>query len=260
MEAGVRQPTFSGTPQGSGLSPVLSNLILDKLDQYVERELLPAYTRGQRRRTYRPYGALTKAAWDARHRGEVERARTLSQQAQTLPSYDPHDPHFRRLWYVRYCDDFLLGFAGPKGEAEAIKHQLAMFLQTELGLQLSEEKTLITHARDEKAHFLGYDIHTLHAEDKHDHRGHRCVNGGIGLRVPATVIQTHCAKYQQGQRPRPALQRVHDSAYSIVAQYQAEYRGVVQYYRLAYNLRQLQTLKWVMETSLTRTLDRKGHS
>jgi hypothetical protein len=126
-----------------------------------------------------------------------------------------------------------------------------------LQLELSEEKTLITHARTEKAHFLGYELHTFQANDKHDRRGRRCVNGGIGLCVPTAVIHAHCALYRNGQRSRPFLQRVHDSAYTIVTQYQAEYRGIVEYYRLAYNLRRLQRLKWVMESSLTRTLAMK---
>jgi len=257
IEAGSRHPTYSGVPQGSGLSPVLSNLVLDKLDKYVEQVLIPAYSRGQRRKTYPPYVVLTRAASAARKQGDRKTARYLNKHAQTLPSRDPHDPHFRRLWYCRYCDDFLLGFVGTKAEAQDIKRQLATFLQEELALELSEEKTLITHARDERAHFLGYEVHTLHADGKHDHRGQRCVNGAIGLRVPVSVIHTHCAKYMQAGKPRHLRQRVNDSAYSIVAQYQTEYRGVVQYYRMAYNLHQLQQLKRVMETSLTRTLAMK---
>ena len=181
----------------------------------------------------------------------------MNKHAQTLPSRDPYDRHFRRLWYCRYCDDFLLGFVGTKAEAEDIKRHLATFLRDDLALELSEEKTLITHARDDRAHFLGYEVHTLHADEKHDHRGQRCINGAIGLRVPVSVIHTHCAKYLQAGKPRHLRQRVNDSAYSIVAQYQTEYRGVVQYYRMAYNLHQLQKLKWVMETSLTRTLAMK---
>ena len=91
--------------------------------------------------------------------------------------------------------NWLLGFAGPKAEAEDIKRQLAAFLRNELKLELREEKTLITHAHSETARFLGYEIHTLHADDKHDHRGQRCINGAIGLRVPADTIQAQCAKY-----------------------------------------------------------------
>jgi hypothetical protein len=249
--------TFSGTPQGGVISPILSNLVLDKLDKFVEQTLIPAYTRGLRRKTYSPYVALTKAAWQARQAGNLEAARRFSQQAQAIPSRDPNDPNFRRLWYDRYADDTLLGFVGPKAEAEDIKRQLAVFLRDELKLELSEEKTLITHARDEVAYFLGYEIHTLHADDKHDHRGQRCINGAMGLRVPARVIQTQCAKYMRRGKPVHLPQRVNDSAYSIVAQYQAEYRGVVQYYRLAYNLHRLSRLKWIMETSLVKTLAKK---
>ena len=103
-----------------------------------------------------------------RKRGDREKARRLSQKAQHLPSRDPGDPNFRRLWYVRYADDFLLGFIGPKVEAEGIKRDIARFLREELRLELSEDKTLVTHARDEVAKFLGYELHILHADDQHD--------------------------------------------------------------------------------------------
>lgn len=134
---------------------------------------------------------------------------------------------------------------------------MAIFLRDELGLELSEEKTLITHARDEAASFLGYEVHTLHADDKHDQRGQRCINGALGLRVPRRVITAQCAKYVRHGKPTHLMQRINDNAYSIVARYQAEYRGVVQYYRLAYNLHQLGRLKRVAEASLVGTLARK---
>ena len=117
--------TYSGVPQGGVVSPILSNVVLDKLDQYVERELIPSYTRGKRRKAYRPYVALTFAASDARKQGNLSEARRLSREAQKIPSRDPQDPNFRRLWYTRYADDFLLGLVGTKAEAVEIKQKLA---------------------------------------------------------------------------------------------------------------------------------------
>lgn len=248
---------LSGVPQGSVVSPVLSNLVLDKLDQFIEHTLIPAYTHGKRRKTNPPYVHLTKEAWKARKRGDREIARKLNQHAQAIPSRDPQDPHFRRLWYCRYADDFLLGFVGPKAEVEEIKRQLTAFLQKTLDLELSQEKTLITHARTQVAHFLGYEVQTLQADDKHDQRGQRCINGAMGFRMPKSVITTHCAKYMQHGKPVHYPQRVNDTPLAILAQYQAEYRGIVQYYRLAYNLHQLSQLKRVMELSLVKTLAKK---
>jgi group II intron reverse transcriptase/maturase len=249
--------TYSGVPQGGVVSPILSNLVLDRLDRFVERELIPDNTRGRRRKTYPPYVALTVAAARARKRGDREKARALSQTAQRLPSRDPEDPTFRRLWYVRYADDFLLGFIGPKAEAETIKESLARFLRDRLRLELSADKTLITHARDEVARFLGYEVQCLHADDQHDPRGRRGINGRIGLRVPRQVIQAQCAKYLRRGKPTHLPQRLNDDVYSIVRLYQAEYSGVVQYYRLAYNLGKLSRLGWAARMSLVKTLANK---
>lgn len=65
-----------------------------------------------------------------------------------MPSRDPCDPNFRRLWYVRYADDFLLGLMGPKNEAMVIKQKISEFLSKDLKLELNAEKTLVTHARN----------------------------------------------------------------------------------------------------------------
>jgi group II intron reverse transcriptase/maturase len=249
--------THSGVPQGSIISPILANLVLDQLDKFVECTLIPTYTRGLRRKTNPPYVTLTRIASKARKAGDLETARQMNQQAQKMPSRDPNDPNFRRLHYVRYADDWLMGFTGTKAEAREIKQQMATFLEEQLHLELSQEKTFITHAREDVARFLGYEVHTLDADDKHDHRGQRCINGTIGLRVPRSTIQTYCAKYKRRGKPVHLIRRVNDSAYSIVANYQTEYRGIVQYYRLAYNLHTLSQLKWVMETSLVKTLAQK---
>ncbi len=105
-----------------------------------------------------------------------------------------------------------------------------------LKLELSEEKTLITHARTGAAKFLGYQIVIQHADDKLDRRGQRQVNETIGLRVPKEVIEQKCAFYMQRGKPAQRAQLLDDSDYSIVSKYQAEYRGIVQYYLLAHNV------------------------
>jgi hypothetical protein len=171
-----------------------------------------------------------------------------------MPSRDPNDPDFRRLWYVRYADDFLLGFSGPREEAKQIKLQLEEFLRDSPKLELSQEKTVITHARTEAARFLGYEIVTLDTDEKHDHRGQRCINGASGLKVPVDVIRAKCSRYTRRGKPSRLAARLNDTDFSIMAQYQAEYRGVAQYYLLAFNVHRLWRLHRVMELSLVHTL------
>jgi retron-type reverse transcriptase len=154
--------TLSGTPQGGVVSPLLANIYLDKLDTYIEQELIPEYTKGEKRKRNTAYQTLSVAICRLRKQGRTEEAKLLRQQMQQLPSLDPEDPDFRRLKYVRYADDFLLGCIGPKSEAEEIKQKLEVFLREQLKLELSQAKTLITHARTETARFLGYEIQVLH--------------------------------------------------------------------------------------------------
>ena len=176
---------------------------------------------------------------------------------QQLSSGDPHDPDYRRLRYVRYADDFVLGFIGPKAEAEQIKESLATFLCESLKLELSGEKTLITHATSQAARFLGYELVNQQANDQHDPSGRRAVNGKIGLRVPAKVIEQHCHAYMSNGKPVRRTGFHNDEDYTIVSRYQAEFRGVVQYYLLAYNVSHFGRLQWVMGKSLAKTLASK---
>jgi group II intron reverse transcriptase/maturase len=249
--------TLSGTPQGGVVSPTLANVYLDRLDTFVEQVLIPEYTRGDTRRRNDCYRILMQQSRYQRAHGNIKEAKRLRGQAQQLPSLDPNDPGYRRLRYVRYADDILLGFAGPKVEAEEIKQRLAEFLHHTLKLELSQEKTLITHARTRAARFLGYGIVTQQANDKHSKDGGRRVNGRIGLRVPADVVDKYCASYMKRGKPVHRPELTVESDYTIVRLYQAEYRGIVQYYVLAQNVSWFWKLHWVMQTSLLKTLANK---
>jgi Type II intron maturase len=147
----------------------------------------------------------------------------------------------------------LLGFAGPKAEVEEIKRRLARFLRDELKLELSEDKTLITHARTDAARFLGYEITTYHADQKIT-AGRRVANGAIGLRVPRDVVKAKCARYMRRGKPAERSELMNEEDHAIISRYGAEYRGIVQYYLLAGDVHRLDRLRWVMTTSLLKTL------
>jgi group II intron reverse transcriptase/maturase len=249
--------TLSGCPQGGVVSPVLANIYLDRLDKFAESTLLPAYTRGDRRANNPAYYLRLSKAQQLARRGHKKDARRLRREAQQFPVALPDDPAYRRLRYNRYADDFLLGFAGPRSEAEAIKRQLGDFLRDHLKLELSDDKTRITHARTEAARYLGYEIARLHNDRKH--RGHRrSINGGIGLKVPRDAVRAKCRHYLHRGKPVHHTQRTHDAVFTIVARYQDEYRGFAEYYQLAFNRStRISRLKWVMEQSLTKTLASK---
>ncbi|MFC1961217.1 group II intron reverse transcriptase/maturase, partial [Chloroflexota bacterium] len=177
---------------------------------------------------------------------------------KTLPSGDPNDPDYRRLRYLRYADDFILGFIGSKAEAETIKAQVGRYLN-DLGLTLSDSKTRITHATSECARFLGYDITVTQANTKMTRHTtgykRRVVNGRIALLVPREVVQKYKRKYSRNGKPIHNNWLTQLSDYEIVATYGAQLRGIAQYYMLATNVgKRIGEVYWYGLESLRKTL------
>jgi group II intron reverse transcriptase/maturase len=253
LEDWIWNASLSGAPQGGVVSPILSNIYLDRLDSFVETVLVPEYTRGSSRARNPVYERVAYAYARARKRGDRVAVRELRKQQRRLPSGDPRDPGYRRLRYVRYADDHLLGYIGPKAEAEEIKRRLAVFLRDDLKLELSEDKTLITHARTQRARFLGYEISVQHSNHKIAN-GRRSANGVIRLHVPTAVIKAKCAPYMKLGKPERRSALVNNDDHTIVNTYGAEFRGLAQYYLLAGDVFRLSRVQWVMLTSMLKTL------
>ncbi len=262
MEDWVYHKTYSGTPQGGVLSPILSNIVLHELDTFIEDELIPQYSRGNHRGMNRSYKHLSDAIARARKQRNTELAEQLVQERRQLPSGDPHDPDYRRLRYIRYADDFILGFSGPKSEAEAIKAAIGTFLSEKLHLTLSVEKTLITHARTKYARFLGYAVSVQQANDKMTRSQRtgvlqRSVNGNIRLGIPYGLVTEYAKRYYRGGKVVAEPTLLFNSDAHIIETFQQRFRGMAEYYKYAVDRKRLQKLKFVMELALVRTLANK---
>jgi group II intron reverse transcriptase/maturase len=256
------KPSFAGTPQGGIVSPILANIYLHELDTYVEDELVPKYTRGKRRAANPDYKRYERPIAQARKRADHTTANQLDQERRQYPSQNTHDANYRRLAYVRYADDFILGFIGPKEEAEAIKADIAAFLREKLHLDLSAQKTLITHARTQHAKFLGYAVSVYHADDKLSPRAQtktktRSINGGIRLGIPYGLTDDYAKRYQRNGQvvSEPGLLAFSDA--HIIDVYQGRFRGIAEYYKYAVDRCHLGKLKYVMQVALVKTLAHK---
>ena len=194
----------------------------------------------------------------AKKGGDLDKANALTKQLRQTSSIDRFDPDYRRLRYVRYADDFLLGFVGTKEEAEVIRDRLAEFLGQELKLTLSMEKTLVTHATNDKANFLGYEV-TVTKDNSFvsPTNGKRMTNGCIRFMMPKSVVQKYRSEYSRNGKVVHRTELLNDDEYTIVQRYQSVLRGIYNYYCMATNVgrpNRMGFIKLILETSLTKTL------
>ena len=256
------QKTLSGTPQGGILSPLLANIYMNELDVFVEDVLIPQYTKGEGRRHNPLYRQYEIPLREARDKGDKDLIAQLEQERRQYPSRDVQDPNFRRLKYVRYADDFILAFIGSREEAENIRQAIGDFLKSTLKLELSAEKTVITHAKSEKARFLNYDISIYHVDDKispHPNMpaGRRSINGHVRLGVPFGFVQERSQEYMRKGKTISKSAWLEYSDAHIIDLFQSRFRGLVQYYQYAVDLKHLGSLKHIMQQSLVKTLAHK---
>ena len=271
LEDWIYHLTYSGTPQGGIVSPILSNIYLHELDVFM-KQLENEFAKGKRRKENPEYTYLARQKRYIRREIDqtgkrpelIETLKELDRESKKLQPNDFHDESYRRLRYCRYADDFILGVIGTKDEAIEIMEKVKNFLTSELNLQTASDKTGIKSGR-EGIQFLSYNISMystdklLRVKVKGRYTKRRTVSNRVALRVPEGKAQYFCQRYGYGNwqtnepSHRPTLNQSSDL--EIISTYNAELRGLANYYCLANDVKmKLGKLEYLCNYSLFHTL------
>lgn len=274
--------TYSGMPQGGIVSPILANIYLDKLDKYV-KEYIRHFDMGTKRRPgkesndlanerKRTVRKLKKVKDGTEKAALVARLKAIEQERAAFPSGDEMDESYRRLKYIRYADDFILGVIGSKEDALRIKEDIKSFLSESLALELSEEKTLITHT-GKSAKFLGYEITvTRNNHQRRDVQGRlrRTYGKRVRLNVSMATLRDKLLEYgameiklRNGKeiwKPKCRSGLIFNDDLEILDRYNRETVGFCNYYLIANNCVVLHNFRYIMEYSMYKTFAGKYRS
>jgi group II intron reverse transcriptase/maturase len=275
IEDWVYHKTYSGTPQGGIVSPILANIYLDRLDKYV-KEYIKRFDLGEGRTPNRERSQLEydkriatqmlKAEDDATDRKLIgRRIKEIDRKRALIPSCDEMDSDYRRLKYVRYADDFLIGVIGSLDDCKQIKQDISNFLNEKLQLTLSDEKTLITHS-EKPARFLSFDITVRKSNlTKRNVEGkiRRAYHKKVVLKIPPDTIKKKLLDYEvleikrhngkEQWKPKHRKGLIFNDDLEILSKYNAELIGFYNYYSIALNAGTVNNFSYIMEYSMYKT-------